>query len=73
MRGSVTLRHDLTLDRGLSYKAALLRLQHERQACAPLAYMAANPRFTPGRKMQPQRSALTPPSISGRKALLQLG
>ena len=41
--GSVTLQHDLTLDRGLSYEAALLRLQlHERQARAPLANMTAD-------------------------------
>ena len=33
-RGLVTLRHDLTLDRGLSYEAALRRLEHERKACA---------------------------------------
>ena len=38
-RGLVTLRHDLTLDRGLSYEAALRRLEHERKACAPPAYL----------------------------------
>ena len=44
LRGSVTLRHDLTLDRGLSYEAALLCLQeHERMARAPPAHMTADP------------------------------
>ncbi len=30
-RGLRTLRHDLTLDRGLSFEAACRRLEHERK------------------------------------------
>lgn len=39
-----TLRHDLTIDRGVSFEAAMRRLDFERKACAlPLNFDAAMP------------------------------
>ena len=46
-RGLKTLRHDLTLDRGVSFQAACKKLEHERTAGDRSSFMRSRHGFLP--------------------------
>lgn len=45
-RGLKTLRHDLTLDRGVSFQAACKKLEHERAAGDRSSFMRSRHGFS---------------------------